>query len=41
MSTNNVGNLSVTATIDDNGNKVEGKGQLFVTVQRFIDPPIR
>jgi len=41
MSTNNVGNLSVTATVDDNGNKVEGKGQLFVTVQRFIDPPIR
>ena len=41
MSTNNVGNLSVTATVDDNGNMVEGKGQLFVTVQRFVDPPIR
>lgn len=41
MSTNNVGNLSVTAVVDDNGNAVEGKGQLFVTVQRFVDPPIR
>ncbi|MGI9413630.1 MAG: quinohemoprotein amine dehydrogenase subunit alpha [Hyphomicrobiales bacterium] len=41
MSTNNVGNLSVTAMVDDNGKAVEGKGQLFVTVQRFVDPPIR
>ncbi len=41
MSTNNVGNLAVIATVDDDGNKVEGGGHLFVTVQRFIDPPIR
>jgi quinohemoprotein amine dehydrogenase len=41
MSTNNAGNLSVVGTVSDGGNAVSGKAQLFVTVQRFIDPPIR
>ncbi len=41
MSTNNAGNLSVIGTVDDGGNKVEGSAHLFVTVQRFVDPPIR
>ncbi len=41
MSTNNAGNLTVIGTVDDEGNKVEGRAQLFVTVQRFVDPPIR
>jgi quinohemoprotein amine dehydrogenase len=39
--TNNLGNLSITATVEDDGRKVEGQGHLFVTVQRFVDPPIR
>lgn len=41
MSTNNAGNLSVIGVVDDGSNKVEGKAHLFVTVQRFVDPPIR
>lgn len=41
MGTNNVGNLSVTASVTDGDRTVEGSGQLYVTVQRFIDPPIR
>ena len=41
MSTNNAGNLAVIGTVDDGGNKVESRAQLFVTVQRFVDPPIR
>ena len=41
MSTNNAGNLAVIGTVDDGGNMVEGRAQLFVTVQRFVDPPIR
>ena len=41
MSTNNAGNLSVIGTVDDGGNTVEGTAHLFVTVQRFVDPPIR
>ena len=41
MSTNNAGNLAVIGTVDDGGNKVEGRAQLFVTVQRFVDPPLR
>ncbi|MCP4330229.1 MAG: quinohemoprotein amine dehydrogenase subunit alpha [Alphaproteobacteria bacterium] len=41
MSTNNAGNLNVVATVDDDGNPVEGAAHLFVTVQRYIDPPIR
>ena len=41
MGTNNVGDLAVIAVVDDAGRAVEGRGHLFVTVQRFIDPPIR
>ena len=41
MSTNNAGNLVVIGAVDDAGNKVEGRAQLLVTVQRFVDPPIR
>jgi len=41
MGTNNVGNLAVTASVTDGDRTVEGSGQLYVTVQRFIDPPIR
>jgi quinohemoprotein amine dehydrogenase len=41
MDANNVGNLTVVATVDDDGNKVEGTAHLYATVQRFIDPPIR
>jgi len=41
MGTNNAGNLSVIGTVSDGGTKVSGKAQLFVTVQRFVDPPIR
>ena len=39
--TNNVGDLAVIAVVDDGGSKVEGRGHLFATVQRYIDPPIR
>ena len=41
MGTNNAGNLTVIGSVDDGGRKVEGRAQLFVTVQRFVDPPIR
>ncbi len=41
MSTNNAGNLTVTGTVDDGGNKVEGQAHLYVTVQRFVDALIR
>lgn len=37
FSTNNAGNLKVVATSGD----VTGEGQLIVTVQRWVDPPIR
>jgi quinohemoprotein amine dehydrogenase len=37
MSTNNAGNLWVIGTVG----AVSGKAHLFVTVQRFVDPPIR
>ena len=40
-STNNAGNLAIVAIVEDAGKKIEGRGQLFVTVQRFVDPPIR
>jgi quinohemoprotein amine dehydrogenase len=40
-STNNAGNLSVIAAVTEGGKTVTGKAHLFVTVQRFIDPPIR
>lgn len=41
MSTNNAGNLAVIGTVEDGGKTIEGRAQLFVTVQRFVDPPIR
>jgi quinohemoprotein amine dehydrogenase len=34
-STNNAGDLAVTAKVQ------EGKGRLIVTVQRWVDPPVR
>ncbi len=37
MSANNVGNLKIIGTVAG----VKGEAQLFVTVQRFVDPPIR
>ena len=39
--TNNAGNLTVIATVEDDGQTVTGEGQLLVTVQRWNDPPIR
>ncbi|WP_413206330.1 quinohemoprotein amine dehydrogenase subunit alpha [Rhodospirillum sp. A1_3_36] len=39
--TNNTGNLSIVATVADGGKTLEGSGQLYVTVQRFVDWPIR
>jgi len=39
--TNNAGNLSVIATVLDGARKLEGSAQLIVTVQRWIDSPIR
>ncbi len=39
--TNNAGDLEVRATVDDGGRAVTGKGRLIVTVQRWVDPPIR
>jgi quinohemoprotein amine dehydrogenase len=41
FSTNNAGNLKIVGTIDDDGAKHSGEGQLVVTVQRWNDPPIR
>ncbi|QIE91205.1 quinohemoprotein amine dehydrogenase subunit alpha [Pseudomonas nitroreducens] len=41
MSANNVGNLKVIATVDDQGKSVAGEAHLYATVQRFINPPIR
>lgn len=40
MNGNNVGNLTVTATVADGAREVSGKGQLIVTVQRWVSPPI-
>lgn len=40
-STNNAGNLTVVAAVTDGGKTATGKAHLFVTVQRFVDPPIR
>ncbi|ASJ74090.1 quinohemoprotein amine dehydrogenase subunit alpha [Granulosicoccus antarcticus] len=39
--TNNVGNLSIDATVNENGTDLTGSAHLIVTVQRFNDPPIR
>ncbi len=41
MGTNNTGNLKVIATVKDGDATLEGTGQLYVTVQRFVDTPIR
>lgn len=40
-STNNAGELTVQATVEDGEHSVEGSGRLVVTVQRWNDPPIR
>lgn len=40
MNGSNAGNLSVTAVVEDGGQTLEGKAQLYATVQRFIDWPI-
>lgn len=39
--TSNVGNLAIIATVKDGDQVIEGKGQLYATVQRFVNPPIR
>lgn len=39
--TNNVGDLTVRAMVEDNGSEVSGTAHLVVTVQRWNDPPIR
>lgn len=41
MTANNAGNLAVTAHVKDGDKVVEGKAQLYVTVQRFVDAQIR
>lgn len=38
---NNVGNLSVIATVADGAQQLNAKGQLVVTVQRWNTPPLR
>lgn len=39
-STNNAGEIKVTAEVNDGGRPVKGEGELMVTVQRWNDPPI-
>ena len=39
--TNNAGNLKVIAGIDQDGQTIQGEGHLMVTIQRWINPPIR
>lgn len=39
--TNNAGELTIKAAVDDQGRNVEGSARLVVTVQRWNDPPIR
>jgi len=39
--TNNVGDLTVKATVKDGAQTVEGTGRVIATVQRWVDPPIR
>lgn len=41
MSTNNAGHLSITAKVQDGERTLEGKAELYATVQRFVDTPIR
>lgn len=40
MTTNNAGNLTVIAEVADGEAKVQGKGQMIVTIQRWNNPPI-
>ncbi|MEY1662824.1 quinohemoprotein amine dehydrogenase subunit alpha [Isoalcanivorax beigongshangi] len=40
MMANNVGNLSITARVKDGEREVSGDGQLIVSVQRWVIPPI-
>ena len=40
-STNNAGDLAVVATVRDGEKTLTGKGRLIVTLQRWVDPPIR
>lgn len=39
--TNNTGDLTVTATVQDGAQTLEGQAQLMVTVQRWNNPPIK
>lgn len=39
--TNNLGNLKVIAEVEDGGKALTGEAQLYSTVQRFVDAPIR
>lgn len=39
--TNNAGDLAVRAAVADGGRKVEATAHLIVTLQRWIDPPLR
>jgi len=39
--TNNTGNLKVLASLEDQNKSLTGTAQLIVTVQRWIDPPLR
>jgi len=41
MAANNVGDLTVVASVDDGGRTLEGNAHLIVTVQRWNDPPLR
>lgn len=41
IATNNTGVLAVTAKVSDGEQVIEGHSRLVVTVQRFVDPPIR
>lgn len=40
MSTNNAGNLKVIATVKQDGQALQGEGQMIVTIQRWNNPPI-
>ncbi|MDR0701787.1 MAG: quinohemoprotein amine dehydrogenase subunit alpha [Azoarcus sp.] len=40
LMTNNAGNLAVIAETTGGGKKLSARGQLIVTVQRWVDPPI-
>jgi quinohemoprotein amine dehydrogenase len=38
---NNTGNLKVLAAVDEDGTPLRANAQLIVTVQRWVDPPLR